>query len=306
MSGDDKKKKAPEPKRVLGRGLDALLPVSQVATAAAARVESPLQNVGVERVYPRKDQPRRRFEEAALDDLARSLREQGVIQPLIVRRREGSPGEFEIIAGERRWRAAQRAGLREVPVVIKDVASDTAFEMALVENLQRQDLDPIETAQAYQRLLDEHGYTQDELATRMGKERPTVANTLRLLNLPDEVRDHVVARELSEGHARALLSVNDVALMTKIARRAVDEGWSVRRTEEVARKKDKPAAPKEAPAEAPPKRSPNLVDLEKQLARALGMNVVVRAEKEGTSGTVEIAFDSLDQLDGFLEKVLGR
>jgi ParB family chromosome partitioning protein len=311
MSADknDKGRKAvetKEPRRALGRGLDALLPVTQVAHAAATR-ESPYRTVGVEDVVPRADQPRKHFDEAALQELADSIREQGLIQPLIVRALPGEPARWELIAGERRWRAVQRAGLRDVPVVVKDVASDEAFEMALVENLQRQDLDPIETALAYRRLLDDHRYTHEQIAARIGKDRSTVTNTLRLLQLPTDVVDLVISRRLSEGHARALLSAQQPATVSRLARLAVERGWSVRQAETAARRGEKPAKPAEETEPKPdaPARSPNVRDLEKQLEAALGMKVVVRTEPGNTSGTVEVAFDDLDQLDRFLARVLG-
>lgn len=310
MSPDKNKKpaEAKEPRRALGRGLDALLPVAQIAAAAAVRAESPFQTVGIERVHPRRDQPRKRFDPAALDELARSIEEQGLIQPLVVRR--GDDDGYEIIAGERRWRASQQAGLREVPVVIKDVDPDEAFELALVENVQRQDLDPLETAQAYRRLMDEHQYTQDQLARRIGKDRSTVANTLRLLQLPDEVQERVVARELTEGHARAILSLKEPGEIAKLARVAAEKGWSVRQTEQFARRRlegPKPApadGPKETPA--PSAKSANVRDLEKKLEAALGLPVAIRTDGAMRSGTVEIGFDDLDQLDGFLKRVLGE
>ncbi len=307
----DKKPKAPDPKeprRVLGRGLDALLPIANVAQVAARRADSPYQVVPIERVHPRKDQPRKRFEEQALQELAKSIAEQGIIQPLVVRRLDGDETQYEIIAGERRWRASQRAGLREVPVVLRETTSDEAFELALVENLQRQDLDPVETAQAYQKLLSEHGWTQENLATRIGKDRSTISNTLRLLQLPGEVVDLVTAQKLTEGHARALLSAEQPAEVVRLARLAVEKGWSVRQAEAAARRKEKPA---DKPAEKPEKsadgerRNPNILDLEKRLAAALGMPVAVRTDASGKAGTVEIAWDDLDQLDRFIDKVLG-
>lgn len=300
-----RKVEAREPRRALGRGLDALLPVTQVAQSAVNR-ELPFRVVRVEDVVPREDQPRKHFDEVALQELADSLRQQGLIQPLIVRAIPGDPPRWELIAGERRWRAAQRAGLRDVPVVVKDVASDEAFEMALVENLQRQDLDPIETALAYRRLLDEHRYTHEQIASRIGKDRSTVSNTLRLLQLPRDVAEFVISRRLSEGHARAVLSAQDPAAVSRLARLAVERGWSVRQAELAARKGDKPPKPAE---DSPRKRgdspSPNVRDLERQLEAALGMKAVIRTEPGDLSGTVEIAFDDLDQLDRLLARVLG-
>lgn len=303
----DKKPKAAEtkePRRVLGRGLDALLPITQVAQVAAVRADGPYQVVGIERVHPRKDQPRKRFDEERLRDLARSIEEQGIIQPLVVRRRDDDPTQYEIIAGERRWRASQRAGVKEVPVVVRESTSDEAFELALVENLQRQDLDPVETALAYQKLLADHDWTQDELATRIARDRSTISNTLRLLTLPTEVQTLVAEQRLSEGHARAVLSAQQPTEIVRLARMAVEKGWSVRQMEAAARRKERPEKPA-APAKETT-RSPNLLDLEKRLSAALGVPVAVRPDASGKRGTVEVAWDDLDQLDRFVEKVLGR
>lgn len=302
--GDSKDKKPGEPRRVLGRGLDALLPV---ATAnAASRVEQEYQRVPIERIRAQRDQPRKHFDEAALDELAASIKNQGMIQPLIVRR---VGDEFEIVAGERRWRAAQRAGLREVPVVIKEVTPSAAFEMALVENLQRTDLDPIETAEAYQRLIDEYGYTQESLALRLGKNRTTVANTLRLLQLPPEIRQKVVEGQLTEGHARAILSLRDPAAMVRLAQEAIEKHWTVRQTERAARRHElRPdkTSPTASPTHEPSTKNSNVRDVEKKLSAALGMPVVIREDPSRTSGTVEIGYDSLDQLDRFIDRILGR
>jgi ParB family chromosome partitioning protein len=308
LASVDKSKKAAEPRRVLGRGLDALLPA---ATAnAAARVEHEFQRVPIERLRPQKGQPRKRFDDGALAELAESIRAQGLIQPIIARKIQGSEA-LEIVAGERRWRAAQQAGLHEVPVVIKDVTPSTAFELALVENLQRMDLDPIEVSDAYQRLIDEYGYTQESLAARVGKNRATVANTLRLRQLPESIRERVGSGELSEGHARAILSARDEGEMVRLARDAVAKKWSVRETEAAARKAPKSAASTSAEgkagarAAATPK-SANVRDVEKKLSAALGMAVVIRDDASQSSGVVEIAYDSLDQFDRFLARILGE
>jgi ParB family chromosome partitioning protein len=308
MMTDKSKKSADvrEPKRVLGKGLDALLPITQTAQNAARRADSPYQLVAIERVYPRKDQPRKRFEEAALQELANSIREQGIIQPLVVRRIDGDPSLYEIIAGERRWRASQRAGLREVPVVIRESTSDEAFELALVENLQRQDLDAVETAEAYQKLLKDHGWTQDDLASRIGKQRSTISNTLRLLAAPREVLELLTEQKITEGHARAALSAERADEIVRIARAAAEKGWSVRQTEEASRKKERPP-PSATPENTvePAAKSPNVLDLEKRLGAALGMPVAVRTDTSGKAGTVEIAWDSLDHLDRLIKVVLG-
>jgi ParB family chromosome partitioning protein len=305
----DKKNKpadTKEPRRVLGRGLDALLPIAQVAQVAAARADGPYQVVAIERVHPRKDQPRKRFDESRLQDLARSIEEQGIIQPLIVRRIDGEVGQFEIVAGERRWRAAQRAGLREVPVVARDSTSEEAFELALVENLQRADLDAVETAAAYQKLLRDHDWTQEELATRIGKDRSTISNTLRLLTAPPELQSLVVEQKLTEGHARALLSAENATDVVRLAALAAEKGWSVRQTEQAARRKEPRGPEKPAGKPADTRRNPNVLDLEKRLSAALGMPVAVRTDASGKAGTVEIAWDDLDQLDRFVDRVLGQ
>jgi ParB family chromosome partitioning protein len=310
---NDKNKKGPEPRRALGRGLDALLP--SVTAKVATQVEQEYQSVPVGRVVPNREQPRKRFDEQGIDELAQSIKEQGLIQPIVVRR---SGDDLEIIAGERRWRAAQRAGLERVPVVIKDAAPETAFEWALVENIQRMDLDPIETAEAYRRLIDEHGYDHSALAQRVGKSRVTITNSLRLLTLPEPVRMRVVAGELTEGHAKALLGIGeDSAKMVALANEAADKRLSVREIEARVRKhtgktdaaaKDPSADAATPDTSAEPKlpKSPNVRELEAKLSGALGMPVVVREDSSKQSGTVEIAYDTLDQLDRFIEKILGR
>jgi ParB family transcriptional regulator, chromosome partitioning protein len=311
--GNDKGKKGPEPRRALGRGLEALLPA--VTAKAAEKVEQEFQRVAVSRLVPNREQPRKRFDDTALDELAESIKAQGLIQPIVVRR---SGDELEIIAGERRWRAAQRAGLKEVPVVIKDVAAETAFEWALVENIQRMDLDPIETALAYKRLIDEHEYDHGALAQRVGKSRVSITNSLRLLSLPDGVRQKVAVGELSEGHAKVLLGLSDdSAKLVSLANEAAEKKLSVRDVEARVRKltgksdeakgaESKPGAePSGKSPDEKREKSPNVKELEAKLSGSLGMPVVVREDPSKQSGTVEIAYDSLDQLDRFIYKILG-
>jgi ParB family chromosome partitioning protein len=235
--------------------------------------------------------------------LAESIRSQGIIQPLVVRKSPSGQG-FELIAGERRWRAAQRAGLHEVPVVVREVAEREAFEMALVENLQRADLNPIEEAEGYQRLFAEFGYTQEALADRVGKDRSTIANALRLLKLPPAVRELVVGGRLAMGHARALLGLESDAAIDKLARQTVARDLSVRQVEALVRRERQETiadAPKPAAPEGP---SPAARDLAQRLERALGTRVKV-VEADATRGQLEIQYHSLDQLDGILEKILG-
>ncbi|HVY44372.1 MAG TPA: ParB/RepB/Spo0J family partition protein [Minicystis sp.] len=283
------------PRRALGRGLDALLP----APAAQGGADRSTFTCPVEKIAPNPGQPRQHFDEKELEELVASIREHGVIEPIVVRRASPGADRFEIIAGERRWRAAQRAGLKDVLVVVKDVSPKEAFEMALVENVQRADLNPLEVAEAYQRLLDEHGYTQQTLAERVGKDRTTVTNALRLLQLPSRIRQMVIARELGEGHARALLGAPNDKAMHEIAEKTAVGRLPVRKVEELVRAaKTKAAAPAGKPADKPPGKSAAVRDLEARLMRRLGAKVDVR--DQGNKGEVAIAYGSLDELDRIL------
>ncbi len=283
-------------KRGLGRGLDALLP--SVAPAAAPRSRTYFA-AGVEELYPSPEQPRRRFDDTELAELAESIKVHGVIVPLAVRpRREGG---YFLIAGERRWRAAQRAGLHEVPVVVQEVDHQAAFERALVENIQRSDLGPLEEAAAYQRLVDEFELTQDQVADRVGKNRSTVANAIRLLKLPPPVRQLVEEQRLSMGHARALLGLDDTAAIERAARQVVDRALSVRATEALVKKLRAPAAPVKTHT---PAKSPSVRDLEERLTRALGGPVKISEDEPGKSGRIEIRYMDLDHLERLLDRLL--
>ena len=300
------------PKRkALGRGLAALIPsapspVSSLAVGPpVARVREAAGDgtraIAIEDIHPSTEQPRKVFDGERLEELAASIRTQGIIQPLIVRVR--AEGGYELVAGERRWRAAQRAGLHEVPAVIRDVAPAQAFEMALVENLQREDLNPIEEAAGYERLIAEFGYTQEKLADRVGKERSTVANSLRLLRLPEAVRTLVAQGRLSMGHARALLGLESTGAMEKLARRTVAQDLSVRKVEEAVRR-DRSGSGGAAKAGATAARpSPNARDLGLQLTRALGTRVDINETAPGR-GQIAIHYHSLDQLDALLERLV--
>ena len=291
-----------EKRKALGRGLAALLPgaaspAPEPPRTTPARPGDGLRTVAIEEVHPSPTQPRKNFDDARLGELAESIRAQGIIQPLVVRVREG--GGFELIAGERRWRAAQRAGLHEVPVVIREIAAQRAFEMALVENLQREDLNPIEEAEGYQRLVAEYGYTQESLASRVGKERSTVANALRLLKLPAGVRGMVVGGQLGMGHARALLGLEADEAISRLARQTVARSLSVRQVEALVRKEREPAAKSEAPA----RQSSAARDLTERLQRALATKVRLVESGPGR-GYLEIHYGSLDELDAVLAKIL--
>jgi ParB family transcriptional regulator, chromosome partitioning protein len=295
-----------KPLRGLGRGLDALLPVR--TPPAASPADRPVATYGegnvfmcaLERIAPRRDQPRQHFDNAKLDELAQSIREHGVLEPLVVRKR--SEGQFEIVAGERRWRAAQRAGLREVMVVVRDVSTRDAYELALIENVQREDLDPIEFAEALDRLLKEHGYTQERLAERVGKDRSSIANALRLLRLPKTVRERVVNGELSEGHARALLGAPNDEVLTDLADKVVKGHLSVRQTESLVRGTKVKAGTGGAKGDAPKTKSANVRDIEGRLEKRLGTRVELR-DRDG-AGEIVVKYSSWDELDRLLEDLL--
>ncbi len=282
----------------LGRGMAALL--SNAAPPPSASPASPgsgrsLLALPIEAIERNPAQPRKRFEEAKLEELAASIREHGIVEPILVRR-EG--GKYRILAGERRWRAAQRAGLKEIPAVVREATEREAFELALVENLQREDLNAIEEAEAYEVLVEDHGLTQEAVAKRVGKERSTVANALRLLRLPEDVRDLVRGGTLDMGHARALLGLEEAEAIRKLAQRAVREGLSVRATEALVRLagmkgRKKPAGPEETPA---------LRALTQRLQRRLGAKVRV-LPRSAVAGRLEVEYTSLDELDGILAKI---
>jgi ParB family chromosome partitioning protein len=290
MSGTDPKRRA------LGRGLDALLP----ATGLQGSGERGVFTCPLDRIVPQGGQPRQHFDSQKLDELAQSIREHGLIEPLVVRRMAGSD-RFELVAGERRWRALQRAGLHEALVVVKDVSAKDAFELALIENVQREDLNPIELAEAYDRLVHDHGYTQEALADRVGKDRTTIANALRLLKLPPRVRARVIASELSEGHARALLGAGDAASIEELADRIVRGRLTVRATEALVRERSRKKSAAQASASTDGK-SASLRDLEQRLTRALGTKVEVR--DRGNRGEVVIPYGDLDALDRLLDKIM--
>lgn len=281
----------------LGRGMAALLsnavppPAPPQAAIPAGRA---VLQLPVEAVERSPGQPRKRFDDAKLEELAASIREHGVVEPILVRR-DGA--RYRIVAGERRWRAAQRAGLREIPAILREASDREAFELALVENLQRADLNAIEEAEAYEVLATDHGLTQDEVAKRVGKERSTVANSLRLLKLPAEVRDQVRGGQLDMGHARALLALEAPETIRAMAQRAIREGLSVRALEALVRETIRPA--KKAPREA---ESASTRDLVQRIQRRLGARCRL-SQRSPTTGRLEIEYTSLDELDGILEKI---
>jgi ParB family chromosome partitioning protein len=277
----------------LGRGLDGLLPAAPPPSERSSK-----NTAAIEDLAPGRMQPRVKMDAEALAELAASIREHGVLEPILVRK--SSSGGYEIIAGERRWRAAQQAGLKEVPIFVHELDDEGAFEAALVENLQREDLNAMETARAFQRLVDDFGYTQETIAAKVGKERSTVANALRLLKLPDDVAAMVEDDQLSEGHARALLAAPSVSAIKKLARSAAAKGWSVRETERQARR----AARGEdgSKKSSKPTKSANVRDLEQRLSRALGSPTTVH-EKGNERGELRITYASYDELDRLITKL---
>ncbi len=286
----------------LGRGLGALIPGAQHQAAPPTPIRRDYFECAIEDVHPTADNPRQRFDEQKLNELAESIKNQGLVQPLVVRQRSSQEGGgFWLIAGERRWRAAQRAGLKSVPVVVKEVQAKEAYELTLVENLQREDLNPIEEAEAYQRLSSEFGYTQEQLALRVGKDRATVANALRLLKLPQKVRNLVASDELQMGHARALLGLDDNPAIERAAARVVQKQLSVRQTEDLVRRERGDGKPKKPSTTPEPTASTR--DLEHKLERAFGTKVRL-VQKSTQAGRIEIDYHSLDQLDSILDKLL--
>lgn len=289
-----------ETRKRLGRGLAALIGEMDkpVSTAATERVPMPGdQRVPIDLINPNPRNPRRTFGEADLTDLTQSIREHGLVQPVVVRPAPEA-GRYELIAGERRWRAAQRAGLNEIPIIIRDVNDRTALELAIIENVQRADLNPVEEALGYQQLIDEHQYTQSDLGQVIGKSRSHVANTLRLLKLPDVIRDMLEDGSLSAGHARALVTANDPA---GLAKRIVEEGLSVRQAESMAQAPSTPTARSGGGSSARPDKDADTKSLERLLSDVVGLNVTISHKERG--GDVKISYKTLDQLDDLCRRL---
>jgi ParB family chromosome partitioning protein len=272
-------------KSALGKGLEALLP---------ERGEE-IVRIDIEKIIPSDNQPRKIFRDDALKELAASIKERGVLQPVIVSR--VGDGTFRLIAGERRWKAAALAGLKKIPALIKDVSSQDAIEIALIENIQREELNPVETAEAFQRLLREFHLTQEDLSNRVGKDRATIANYLRILKLPDEIRHMMNNDSLSIGHAKALLTLENKQKQIWAAKEIVKKGLSVRAAEFLCKKISLPVKPKKKK-----EKLPEVADLENKLIRALGTKV--RIFHKDKRGRIEIEYYSLDELDRLLEILL--
>jgi ParB family chromosome partitioning protein len=275
----------------LGRGLDALL------SGSDAKAEDELRNLPVERLKPGKYQPRTHMDQDSLAELAASIKAQGVMQPILIRAVDSTPGaeRYEIVAGERRWRASQLAGLAEVPVLVRSIPDEQALAMALIENIQRENLNPLEEAQGLQRLIDEFGLTHQQAADAVGRSRPAASNLLRLLQLTTAVQDLLMSGQLDMGHARALLPLTG-AQQVAVAQRIVQKGLSVREAEQLVQQIVNP--PKKA-TDKPVDR--DLLRLEEDLADGLGANVQIRTNRKG-AGKVTIEFNSLEQLDGLISR----
>ncbi len=249
-------------------------------------------DVQIDLIQPGHQQPRTTFDQAKLDELAQSIRASGIIQPLLLRRRGGM---FELVAGERRWRAAQIAGLRNVPAIVRDIPDEKLLELALIENIQRADLNPVEEANAYKKLIESLGLTQDEVAQRVGRDRSFVTNYLRILKLPSEIRQLLEREKLSFGHARALLTIDNALLQRRLAQKIVKNNWSVREVERRVRNLIAPKEPRSLNKSV--REDPNLRAAEARLRRHLGTQVRIIPNEPGESGKIEIEYYSLADLD---------
>lgn len=280
-------------KRGLGRGLSALMADLDLDGPADTKPGKDRTLIPIEQITANPDQPRRSFDPASLQELADSLRQRGVLQPLIVRRHPKDEGLYQIVAGERRWRAAQMAQLHELPVILRDLSDTEVLEVAIIENIQRADLNAIEEAASYRQLMDRFGHTQEKLAEALNKSRSHIANLLRLLSLPDQVQDYLKDGKLTAGHARALITAENPAAL---ARRVVDNGLSVRETEDLVRKQVK--TPKDGGASklSQAEKDADTRALEADLTAQLKMAVAIRHTPAG-SGTVTISYGDLEQLD---------
>lgn len=283
--------------RELGRGLSALLGDERVKKPENIPADQRGQSLPVEFLAPSPYQPRRIFNQDDITELTASVRERGVLQPILVRPSPNKPGYFEIVAGERRWRAAQAAQLHEVPVIIRDLSNEGVLEIALVENIQRADLNPLEEASGYLRLIEEFDHTQESLARVVGKSRSHVANTLRLLTLPDSVQQLVDQGKLSAGHARALIGAEDPAgLAAKIAK----SGLNVRQTEALVKREK---SPRQSAVSAAPRNDSDTTALERTISDVLGLKVTIEFRGEKAGGKVVVHYGNLDQLDEIIKRL---
>lgn len=283
-------------KRGLGRGLSSLIPDTPVDTQSSS--VPGIKTVPIEFLKPSPFQPRRLFPDDEIDGLADSIRAKGVMQPLLVRQSADNQTMFEIIAGERRWRAAQRAGLHELPVLVRDLSDRDTLEVALLENVQREDLSPLEEAEAYQRLIEEFGHTQQELADTIGKSRSHIANLLRLLTLPSTLRSLLETGALSAGHARALINAKDPENLAQVI---ISKGLNVRQAETLVKQERDDQRPSNNVPSSKPEKDPDTIALERDLSAELGLSVALKSKGKG--GVLSISYRTLDQLDGLIERL---
>lgn len=262
-----------------------------------------MQEIGIDLIEPNHFQPRTHFDESRLEELAQSIRSNGIIQPLLVRRQ--GDGRYQLVAGERRWRAAQRAGLEKVPAVVREIPEDKMLELALIENIQRQELNAIEEAHAYKRLIETLGLTQEMVAQRVGRDRSFITNYLRLLRLPDDVQRFVEEEKLSMGHARALLGVDDPDIQRRVARNVMEQGLSVRETERAIKRIIGGANPATAALTSPKRSDANVRAAEAKMRRHLGSQVRIMPSQTGTGGKIEIEYYSDNDLHRIYQMVMG-
>ncbi len=288
----------PNKSRGLGRGLSALM--SDVGEAQPNAPRKAETDIPVERVHPNPDQPRRAFDEAALEELAQSIAEKGIIQPLIVRAHPTREGDYEIVAGERRWRAAQRAKLHEVPAIIRSFDDTEVLEVAIIENIQRADLNPVDEAAGYRQLMDKFGHTQEQMSAALGKSRSHIANLLRLLNLPQDVQAFLTKGDLTAGHARALVGHPNAS---RLAQQIISKGLSVREAERLAKQVETP--PTDRPAKAASAKDADTLQIEGELSATLGMKTTIDHAPGGEGGKLVLHYRSLEQLDDLLQKLAG-
>jgi ParB family chromosome partitioning protein len=283
-------------RRALGRGLSALL------SDSAATPNEDLLEIHIELIDPSPSQPRTNFDEARLDELAQSIRSNGIVQPLLVRR-HGM--RYQLVAGERRWRAAQRAGLDRVPAIVRDIPDDKLLELALIENIQRQELNAIEEAHAYKRLIEAHGLTQETVAQRVGRDRSFITNYLRLLRLPIDIQTLLEEEKISTGHARALLGVTEIDIQRRVARHIVDQALSVRETEKAIKRIIAGATPAAATIRTTKPIDANVRAAETKLRRRLGTQVRIRPNQKGDGGKIEIEYYNDSDLDRLYNLLAG-
>jgi ParB family chromosome partitioning protein len=275
-------------RKVLGRGLDALIIPEEIES------RDNIILCGIEEVYPNKEQPRKNFNEEKLNDLVASIKEKGIIQPIIVRKLVTNSGKYQIITGERRWRACQKAGLKELSVIVREVSDREALELALVENIQREDLNPIEQAEGYKKLIDGFMFTQEDLAARLGKNRATISNSLRLLKLPERVKEKVISGSVSEGHARTLLALFNKSDVDVVLSRIIEKGLSVRETERLVKKINTPKKKKKKTVQ-----SKQLKHVENDLINHF--KTKVKIQKRGKKGRIVFEFYSDEDLMRLVE-----